>query len=123
MADTSPADMMAKMLGLELYVVSTTPARGPGIAERLAEHLEYQVALERAGKLFGAGPLSEIGADAPESGLIILRASDEAEARALADADPLHQSGVRSYTLRKWRLNEGAMTVTFRYSDQTMTLE
>lgn len=123
MSEKTPAEMMATMLGLDLYVVSTRPARGPGLAEVLAEHLEYQIALERAGKLFGAGPLTDIGADAPESGLIILKAKDEAEARALADADPFHKAGLRSYTLKKWRLNEGSMTVTFRYSDQTMKLD
>ena len=47
-----------------------------------------------------------------------LKASFE-EAAELADADPLHKAGVRTYTLQKWRINEGSITITVNYSDQS----
>ncbi|RPE62948.1 hypothetical protein EDD53_2987 [Pacificibacter maritimus] len=115
-------DMMASMLGLNLYVVITQPVRGEGIAERLKDHLNYQIKLEQEGKLFGAGPMFGEDDDRPEAGLIILRAKDRDEARALADADPFHSSGLRSYTLKRWKLNEGSMTFKVNYSDQTMSV-
>ena len=31
--------------------------------------------------------------------------------RALADADPMHQSGARSYVMRRWMINEGSLTL------------
>lgn len=122
MSDRSPEDLTSKMLGKELYVVTTTPARGPGIHDLLPAHLEYQVRLEREGKLFGAGPLFDEGEEVPFGGMIILRAASYDEARALADQDPFHAKGLRQYKLRKWTLNEGSMTLTIRYSDQSVVV-
>lgn len=122
MSEPTAQEMMQEMLGRELYVVITRPVRGPGIAERLKDHLAYQVELERAGKLFGAGPMSVPGAEIPEAGLIILRASCVEEARAIADKDPFHAEGLRSYELKSWKLNEGSVSFKINYSDQTMTM-
>lgn len=90
--------------------------------EKLPAHLDYQIKMERDGILFGAGPLFEEGSDVPYGGMIILRAKDEAEARELADQDPFHAAGLRSYTVQRWLLNEGSMTFTVRYSDQTAVI-
>lgn len=122
MTDPKPEDLYARMLRKTLYVITTTPARGPGMQAVLPEHLAYQVALERDGVLFGAGPLFAEGSDVPHGGMIIVRARDEAEARAIADADPFHARGLRRYTVNRWLLNEGTMTVTIRYSDQSAVI-
>lgn len=122
MTAKTPEELYARMLRRSLWVVTTRPARGPGMQELLPAHLDYQVAMEREGVLFGAGPIFEEGGSVPTGGMIILRAEDEAAARALADADPFHAAGLRSYTLHRWMLNEGAMTVTVRYSDQSAVI-
>jgi hypothetical protein len=31
----------------------------------------------------------------------------------------MYKAGVRTFTLQKWRMNEGSVTVTFNFSDQT----
>jgi uncharacterized protein YciI len=122
MSAQTPEQLTATMLGKELYIVTTTPARAPGTQELLPKHLEYQIQMERDGKLFGAGPFFEEDEDTPSGGTIILRASSFAEARALADADPFHAAGLRTYTIRKWKLNEGAITMTVRFSDQSVVI-
>lgn len=123
MTETTPESLYASMLRQSLWVVTTRPARGPGIQAVLPEHLAYQVALERAGTLFGAGPIFEAGDAAPPTGgMIILRAATEAEARQIAAADPFHAKGLRQFTLHRWLLNEGSMTLTLRYSDQSLVL-
>jgi uncharacterized protein YciI len=119
---TKPEDLYAKMLRQTLYVITTTPARAPGMQEVLPAHLDYQIMMERDGILFGAGPLFAEGETVPYGGMIIVRAKDEAEARAHADADPFHAAGLRTYTLTRWLLNEGAMNLTVRYSDQTAVI-
>lgn len=119
MSKTKPEDLYASMLRQSLYVITTTPARGEAMQDLLPAHLEYQIKMERDGILFGAGPLFKEGEAIPYGGMIIVRAQDEAEARALADADPFHAAGLRSYTVNRWMLNEGAITFTVRYSDQT----
>lgn len=122
MTTTKPEDLYAKMLRQTLYVITTTPARGEGMQDVLPAHLDYQIKMERDGILFGAGPLFEEGDTVPYGGMIVVRAKDEAEARALADADPFHAAGLRTYKVNRWMLNEGAMNFTVRYSDQTAVI-
>ena len=45
------------------------------------------------------------------------------QAREIADADPMHKAGVRSYTLRKWFLNEGSLEVSLKFSAQDFELD
>jgi len=104
----------------EFYVVLTEPAAGrEAVQQRLGPHLEYQRGLERRGVIVAAGPLSdEAGEEWTGKGLIILRAGSLAEARAIADADPMHRDGVRTYTLLPWLMNEGSFTLTVRLAAQ-----
>ena len=121
MADT-PSDvhpLTRKMLGMEMYLVVTRPVRSPDVAKHLAEHLAHQVDLERRGIMFAAGPLYSRDSDIPEAGMFVLRAKSFEDAEAIANSDPMHKAGVRTYTLQKWRMNEGSITLTFNFSDQT----
>ena len=100
-------------LALELYVAHSTPAKAPEeVKASLPDHLAYQAELERAGKLAFAGPMSdETGEHMQGVGLIIYRAASLEDARALADADPMHQTGARSYVMHRWMINEGSLTL------------
>ena len=100
-------------LALELYVAQSVPAKGPDdVKAALPAHLEYQAGLEAKGALAFAGPMSdETGEEMQGMGLIIYRADSLDAARALAAADPMHQSGARMFTLRRWMINEGSLTV------------
>ena len=40
-----------------------------------------------------------------------LRAKDLADARRIAEADPMHASGARSFKVRPWLINEGTITI------------
>ena len=105
-------------LALELYVVHSTPAKAPeDVKAALPDHLAYQAELERAGKLALAGPMSdETGEHMQGMGLIIYRAESLNAARALAEGDPMHKSGARSFVLRRWMINEGSITLSANLS-------
>jgi uncharacterized protein len=114
----------ARMLKKQLWVVITRAVAPPQEVRRhLKAHLEHQIALEQAGIMYGAGPATRPGDSAAAFGLIIIRARDEAEARRIADSDPMHSSGVRSYELYAWSLNEGRINVTLNFSDQTFAFD
>lgn len=115
--------MTARMLGKQLYVIHTTPA-GPRerIVEILPQHLEHQVRLEKSGIMFAVGPMANEDGS-PAGGLIVIRAASFQAAREIADSDPLHKAGLRSYTIRRWTVNEGCYTVRIDYSDQTVHIE
>lgn len=110
------------LLHKELYIAITEPLSGPGLADKLHEHILGQIDLERRKVLFGAGPLQDEGKDRPTRGMFIIRASSFAEARSILDQDVFHKAGLRTYQLFRWSLNEGSITVTVNYSDQTVTI-
>ena len=110
-------------LALELYVVESTPATEPTVLQSvLPEHLAYQKQMEADGKLFLAGPLSDDTGTLMEGrGLIIYRASSMDEAEEIAKNDPMHAKGARTYSVRKWLVNEGSPRFTTSLSDQSVT--
>lgn len=111
-------------LALELYVATSTPAKEPqDVKASLSDHLTYQADLERAGSLAFAGPMSdETGVHMQGMGLIIYRADSLEAARALADGDPMHKSGARTYVLRRWMINEGSFTLSVGLSTDSAVL-
>ena len=107
------------MLQKQLYVIFTTPADGLGpVMENVEEHLKFQISLEERGIMFGAGPFWTDDEKSWEGeGMVIVRAGSLAEAKKIAEEDPMHASGARTFTVRPWLLNEGVLTFKVRYSD------
>lgn len=122
-ANLSVEELHARMLKKQLWVIITKAVAPPEEVKRhLKAHLEHQIALEKAGIMYGAGPATKPGETAAAFGLIIIRAKDETDARRIADSDPMHASGVSKYELYAWSLNEGHINVTLNFSDQTFSL-
>ena len=117
-------DMRAKfdekgVLNKQFYVVFTSPANGMGpVMENLGEHLAFQESLEAKGIMFAAGPFaSDDESTWDGEGMVIIRAGSLDEARQIADSDPMHKSGARTYRLRPWVMNEGSFNLRITYSD------
>ena len=113
------------LLAKKLYVVFTSPVNGLGpIMEVLDEHLAYQNKIQDEGIMFGAGPFSD---DAEQNwdgdGMVIIRANSMAAAKVIADNDPMHKAGARSYKIRPWLLNEGKVTVDLTFSNKSMAIK
>jgi uncharacterized protein len=106
-------------LAKSLYVVTTQPSGDMGaVMENIEEHLKYQVALERRGILFAAGPtFSRDGTRWEGEGMIVIRADSLEKAYEIADQDPMHKSGAREFDIHPWLLNEGSVTLKVSYSD------
>jgi uncharacterized protein len=117
MADDTPQPAHA-FLQKELYVINTRPVASRAELDKvLPQHLAHQVSLEKRGIMFGAGPL--FGKDGkPFGGMIIIRAASFEEAERIAGEDPFHAQGLRTFTVDRWQLNEGSITLTVSYSDQ-----
>ena len=103
-------------LAAEFFVAVSTPVAPPEtVREILPRHLAYQVKLQDEHKLVFAGPMSdESGENMLGSGMMIYRADTMEEAKALADADPMHAEGGRSYVLKRWLVNEGHIPDTLK---------
>ena len=113
------------LLAKKLYVVFTKPVNGIGpIMEVLDEHLAYQNKIQNEGIMFGAGPFSDdLEKNWDGDGMIIIRAESLAAAKVIADNDPMHKAGARSYKIRPWLLNEGRVTVDLTFSNKSMALK
>ena len=111
-------------LALELYVAISSPAKEPqDVKASLPDHLAYQANLERAGSLAFAGPMSdETGDHMQGTGLIVYRAESLDAARALAAMDPMHKSGARRFTLRRWMVNEGSLSLSVGLSTRAAVM-
>jgi uncharacterized protein YciI len=120
----SDDELHARMLKKKLWVVLSRAVKPPDeVMKHRRAHLEYQIKLERDGIMYGAGPATRPGDERPAFGLIIIRAADEAAARKIADADPMHASGARQYELYAWSLNEGRINVTLNFSDRSFRFD
>ena len=112
-------------LAFELYIVESTPAVAPDeLFELLPDHLDYQKQMEEAGKLFLAGPLSDdTGEEMTGGGMIVYRASSLQEAKNITSNDPMHKRGGRTFTLRRWLVNEGSLSLSVGLSEQKVRLK
>ena len=111
--------------GKEFYIVDTRLKDGvlpDEMMKVLPAHLDYQIKIEKNGTLFGAGPVDGENGNRV-GGMIVYRAASFEEARAIADADPMHAQGMRTYTINKWTLNEGGFTLSFTYSDRSSEIK
>lgn len=63
-------------------------------------HAAHLAELDDSGKLVMAGPLPERA-----GGLIVLRAGNAAEARAIAEEDPLVRGAYQTYELATWLMS------------------
>ncbi|MEL7116946.1 MAG: YciI family protein, partial [Pseudomonadota bacterium] len=112
-------------LAFEVFVAISTPVADAmsRFADVLPRHLDHVRSLEAKGALMFAGPLSdETGEEMQAMGMLVLRAASLEEARALVEADPMHSEGVRSFSLRRWLINEGSVNLTLGLSTKAITL-
>jgi uncharacterized protein YciI len=110
-----------ELLAKPLYLVLSTPAHGlERVLEVADEHIDYQRELESRGVMFAAGPLATLDQQNWEGdGAFVYRADSLATAKAIADADPMHHKGARTYEIRLWLLNEGNLGIEVQLSRNT----
>ncbi len=78
---------------------------GPSIDQlnqHLKNHLAFTKILAEKGLLPISGPFFTEDGKNTGNGFYVLRVDSLSEARAITAEDPLHKSGVRSYTVEPW---------------------
>lgn len=113
-------DASSAMLQKQLYAIFTTPTDGLGpVFANIEDHLKFQVELEREGIMYAAGPLWTDDENEWEGeGLVVVRAASREEATRIAERDPMHSRGARSFRVRPWMINEGTLSVRLDFSSQ-----
>ena len=111
-ATTTPE--LSGLLGRDYWLILSTPAAGTGQADIDAcapQHIAWLLGLERDGVLFLSGPLLSGPGTGPGSGVTVLRAAGENDAASIAANDPFVVQGLRTFSVHRWRLNEGSIGV------------
>ena len=112
-----------KALGLLHYAIMSEFTNKSGDRGAvLNEHLAYQCKLEMEGKLFAAGPLLREDGEMAGIGLIIVKAESLDEAKKIANQDPFHQRGLRTYKIWPWKINEGSIDLKLRFAAGTFDI-
>jgi uncharacterized protein YciI len=104
----------SRLLGRDYWLILSTPAAGTdqaAIDATAGEHIRWLLGLERDDVLFLSGPLLSGPGTGPGSGATVIRAGDEEAARVIAAGDPFVLAGLRTFTVHRWRLNEGSIGV------------
>jgi uncharacterized protein YciI len=110
--------LKARMLKRSFFVMSRTivePAKLPTLA---LPHYQWIIELEKQGVVFASGPLFKRDGSAGV-GMTVFRVTDYEAAEALAASDPFCTGGAATYDLQRWQINEGRLTVTVDFSDQS----
>ena len=84
------------------YLVLSRPS-GPMAESRphLEDHLAFQYRNHSAGNILFSGPTPDLSV-----GIYVIRADSRQAAEAIADADPFHSRGVRSYEMLDWEVHQ-----------------
>lgn len=112
------------MLQKQFFAIFTKPTDGLGpVFANIESHLAFQVQLEKDGILYAAGPLwTDDGQMWEGEGMVVVRANSVEEASAIAERDPMHKAGARSFRVRPWLVNEGSVTIQLNNSTQTFKI-
>lgn len=114
----------AKMLHKRLYIIFSEPTEKTGDRRKIfPKHIEYQLKIEREGKLFAAGPFVDSKGKPQGPGMIVVRAKNMAAAKKIAEADPFHKQGFRKFRIQAWDVNEGGFNLHVKFSDGSYTLD
>jgi uncharacterized protein YciI len=122
--DRAVPEELFRLLGRDYWLILSTPVAGTdqdAIDSRVGEHVRWLLELERDDVLFLSGPLLSGPGTGPGSGATVIRATDADAARSVAAGDPFVRAGLRTFTVHRWRLNEGSIGV--RISLGTATYE
>lgn len=112
--------LLAQMMQRELFVVFSEPNAEPArLRPHLEAHLEFMIELEGAGMLFASGPLFSADGTMTGQGITVLRAASFEEARTIAERDPFVREGLRTFSIKRWTINEGRIDLSVRLSDRS----
>lgn len=92
-----------------LYLMTSYASDGDvdTVMQHLPEHLAYWDEMEERNAMFVAGPLipADPSDDFSGDGMVVIAAASYQEAKEIAEEDPMHKAGARTFELRPWLLN------------------
>ena len=112
--------LKSRMLAKTYFVMSRDIVDQTALQPLMLAHYRWVIGLEKTGLILGSGPL--FAADGAQGvGMTIFRCEDHAAAVALASGDPFVTGGAARFHVQRWQVNEGRVTLSLDFSDQTFS--
>ena len=122
--DRAGPDMSA-LLQRDYWLIRSTPMESTtaaDVAHGAGEHVQWLLGLEARGIVVMSGPLLSGPGVRPGAGITVVRADTEDDAVAIGNADPFVLSGLRTFEVFRWRVNEGTIDVRISLGTGTFDL-
>jgi uncharacterized protein YciI len=102
---------MTDSAGHRLFFVCVSEAVGSpsDLLAAMDDHRAHLARLSKDGRLVAAGRFLEEDGALTGTGMMVFAVAGLDEAKAIAEADPFHTTGLRRYTLRPWMVGEGSL--------------
>jgi uncharacterized protein YciI len=107
-----------RMLQKSYYAMFRTLLDPSMIGPVMLEHYQWMIALEKDNRVFASGPLFK-NDGSQGVGMTVFRCDSFEDAERLAAEDPFVICGAVDYEVQRWQVNEGRVTVSVDFSDQT----
>lgn len=124
--ETDSANEVARLKGLMLkkifYIMRRKIIDPQKLPSVMLDHYQWIIGLEKQGVIFASGPVTERDGR-PGVGMTVFKVGSFEEAERLAATDPFCLSGAAEFDIACWQVNEGRMSVTVDFSDQTFTID
>lgn len=114
--------LKALMLQRSYFVMFRTIVDRSRLGPVMLEHYRWIIGLEKEGKVFASGPLFGPMGE-PGVGMTIFRAENQEHAEAMAAGDPFVISGAATFEIKRWQVNEGRISVSIDFSDQSYCID
>jgi uncharacterized protein YciI len=110
--------LKSTMIMRSFFVMFRTIVEPAKAKNAVLEHYRWIIGLEKEGLVFASGPLFA-DESAPGVGMTVFRVGNREAAAQLAAADPFVASGAATFEIKRWQLNEGRISLSIDFSDQT----
>ena len=129
MSDASTLDtrgeierLKALMLKRRFFVMFRRIVAPEKLSAVTLDHYRWIIDLEKQGVVFASGPVFTKDGK-PGVGMTVFRVDDMATAERLAAGDPFCSSGAAEFDIQRWQINEGRVTMSMDFSDQSVRLD
>ncbi len=127
--DAKELALRGRLARRQFYICFTERIKRDGdpmadLKPRMSDHLAWIAGLEESGVAFAAGPFRDNNDPAywNGDGMFILRAGSKEEAAAIAATCPFHSSGMRSFRIVPWWMNESCIKLTLRLTGRQIDI-
>lgn len=114
--------LRAGMIQRSFFVMSRQIVAPERLHDAMLDHFRWVIGLEKQGLVFASGPVFQKDGT-PGVGMTVFRVQNFETAEELASGDPFCKCGAAKFTIQRWQVNGGRLSVSIDFSDQTYTFE